>query len=160
MLKKILTKNLAFLANSKYQLPSESVETLRDDGLVRGMEVLFLPDSDLWSSYCSTRFMFQLFGKKKLSGVVSFLRQFDGLKLAFVVHKRRVLFPACATMSLLNEEGLTDWSSQRILVLGDHTTNSEIAQACRVHGVPLGIIATSGYDGMDSYAEIRRLFTQ
>ncbi len=157
MLKKFVKGRFVFSASSEFTLPRASLKT-RPDTAIPEAELVALPDSDLWSLLCRTRVGFCLLGTPMLKALRSHLEKFDSLKIAFIVHKKRVMIQACAIMSLLERTKFLDWSQVRIYILGDHLSELEVKRACRVHNVPDHVIVWSKDDGTMPFQAVRRFF--
>jgi len=121
--------------------------------------VIPLPDSSRWRFYCQNAMLFRFLARPRLTAFFEILKEIPEPKIAFVVHKARVLRPVCAVARAIVDEDLCDWSKLRIILTGEHISDLEIARACRKHGTSLGVIADSRLDKATSpFKEIIRLY--
>lgn len=163
MLHKTLSNEVLLFSNSSLHLPEgrETMERIMRTEKISNWEaqVLPLPDSVRWSLYCNNAFLFRFLARPRLTALFDLLKEIPEPKIAFVVHKKRVLRPVCAVASSLVNENVCGWSMIRILLTGERISNLEIGRACRIHGTSLGVIADSKLDKATSpFKEVIRLY--
>jgi hypothetical protein len=160
MLRKNISESecIIFMANSRFELPAEDVQSEIDHKLEYPTKIVFLPDSKKWNWYCRFPFVFKHFGMPKLKPVIRMMQELHEPKVAFVVHKKCVMQSSCAIASSLIAQGIAGPSSLRILLVNGICNNMEVADQCRKYTIPSDIVCDTKIDKKNPYKEIERLF--